>query len=136
MRFCYFPKEAKVPSQYHCQPDTAIQSAVKKELDAALAKNPGMSAQELKDLEKEIRERLEKEISVWLKPFFTDLRYSKPAYAQLHFQCPEEIFKGAEDEAEMGVFHHLQQPQREANLRASLEEYLRVGLEAGIFYVT
>lgn len=136
MRFCYFPKESKVSSQYHCQPDSAIQSAVKKELDAALAKNPGMSAQELKDLEKEIRERLEKEISVWLKPFFTDLRYSKPAYAQLHFQCPEEIFKGAEDEAEMGVFHHLQQPQREANLRTSLEEYLRVGLEAGIFYVT
>jgi hypothetical protein len=36
----------------------------------------------------------------------------------------------------MGVFNHLQQPQREANLRAALEEYLRFGLEAGLFYVT
>jgi hypothetical protein len=136
IRFCYFPKDSKVPRQYYCQPDTAILSAIKTELDAALAKDPGMPPQKLKDLEKEIRERLEKEISVWLKPFFTNLRYSKPAYAQLHVLCPKEIITGADDEAEMGVFHHLQQPQREANLRASLEEYLRVGLEAGIFYVT
>ena len=27
-------------------------------------------------------------------------------------------------------------PQREANLRAALDEYLRFGLLAGIFYVT
>jgi len=73
---------------------------------------------------------------MWLKPVFTDLHYGHPGYAQLYLQCPGEIREGAEDEAEMGVFHHLQQPQREANLRASLEEYMRVGLEAGIFYVT
>jgi hypothetical protein len=36
----------------------------------------------------------------------------------------------------MGVFNQLKQPQREANLRTALEEYLRFGLEAGIFYVT
>jgi hypothetical protein len=36
----------------------------------------------------------------------------------------------------MGVFGILEQPQREANLKAALEEYLRFGLEAGIFYVT
>jgi len=42
--------------------------------------------------------------------------------------------KGADDEAEMGVFHHVMQPQREANLRSSLDEYLRFGLEAGILY--
>ncbi len=136
MRFSYFPKGSKVPRQYRCQPDTAIQNAVKKELDAALAKNLGMTPQEQKQLEEKIRKKFEKEIPVWLKPGFTDLHYGHPGYAQLYLQCPVEILEGAEDEAEMGVFHHLQQPQREANLLASLEEYMRVGLEAGIFYVT
>jgi hypothetical protein len=36
----------------------------------------------------------------------------------------------------MGVFSHLKQPQREANLRVALEEYLPFGLQAGMFYVT
>jgi hypothetical protein len=36
----------------------------------------------------------------------------------------------------MGAYSFLQQPQRESNLRQSLTEYLRVGLEAGFFFVT
>ena len=36
----------------------------------------------------------------------------------------------------MGVFRHLQQSRREANLRRSLSDYLPFGLEAGIFFVT
>jgi hypothetical protein len=36
----------------------------------------------------------------------------------------------------MGAFSDLKQPQRLANLRASLTEYLPVGLEAGVFFVT
>jgi hypothetical protein len=47
-----------------------------------------------------------------------------------------EIREGADDEAEMGAFHELFEPQRETNLRVRLDEYLRFGLEAGIFYVT
>jgi|GEM_PF-5178227 len=34
----------------------------------------------------------------------------------------------------MGVFNFLKQPQREANLQASLREYLRFGLQADILY--
>ena len=56
-------------------------------------------------------------------------------YGQLA-HCAVEIRTGAEDEAEIGAFHTLYQPQRETNLRVRLEEYLRFGLEAGIFYVT
>ncbi len=44
--------------------------------------------------------------------------------------------EGADDGAEMGAFNMLKQPQREANLRASLDEFLRLGLEAGIIHVT
>jgi hypothetical protein len=36
----------------------------------------------------------------------------------------------------MGAFSSLRQPQREANLRIALDEYLRSGLQAGIFFVT
>jgi hypothetical protein len=36
----------------------------------------------------------------------------------------------------MGAFEFLKQPQREANLRDALAEYLRVGLEATLVYVT
>jgi hypothetical protein len=35
----------------------------------------------------------------------------------------------------MGVFHDLFQPQREANLRARLDDYTPAGTEAGIIYV-
>ena len=71
-----------------------------------------------------------------VRPQFTSLRYGDPGYCQLGRLCAEEISRGADDESEMGVFHDLHAPQREANLRARLEEYLRFGLEAGILYAT
>jgi hypothetical protein len=46
------------------------------------------------------------------------------------------IRHGADDEGEMGVMHALFQPQRETNLQIRLEEYLRFGLHAGVFYAT
>ncbi|MGY2134465.1 hypothetical protein ACW9KT_19715 [Hymenobacter sp. HD11105] len=68
-----------------------------------------------------------------VRPIFTSLLYGHPGYGQLSAACSLEISQGADDEAEMGAFHNLYQPQREANLRARLEEYLRFGLEAGIY---
>jgi hypothetical protein len=69
-------------------------------------------------------------------PQFTSVRYGDPGYCQLGGLCAGEIRRGADDESEMGAFHDLHAPQREANLRARLEEYLRFGLEAGILYAT
>lgn len=68
------------------------------------------------------------------KPSFTSEKYGEPNYAQLRQFSLPKISTGAEDNSEMGAFNYLQQPQRETNLRASLNEYLRFGLEAGIFY--
>lgn len=68
-----------------------------------------------------------------VQPVFTSLRYGDAGYCQLSQLCAVEIRQGADDQAEMGVFHDLYQPQREANLSSSLDEYLRFGLEAGIF---
>jgi hypothetical protein len=69
-------------------------------------------------------------------PHFTSLRYGDPGYAQLRSATDLSIREGADDGGEMGVMHPLYQPQREANLRIRLDEFLRFGLHAGIFYVT
>ncbi len=74
--------------------------------------------------------------AIRLRPQFTSLRYGDPAYGQLSRSCAIEIRRGADDEAEMGAFHDLYQPQRENNLRVRLGEYLRFGLDAGIFYAS
>lgn len=71
-----------------------------------------------------------------IRPQFTSLRYGDPGYCQLGRRCAAEIRRGADDESEMGAFHDLFAPQREANLRARLDEYLRFGLEAGVLYAT
>jgi hypothetical protein len=70
------------------------------------------------------------------QPRFTSTEYGNPGYAQLSLACATEIRTGAEDNSEMGVFSYLKQPQRQANLQASLDEYLRFGLQAGIFYIS
>jgi hypothetical protein len=71
-----------------------------------------------------------------VQPQFSAERYGNPAYGQLSGRCPSEIRTGADDESEMGAFHDLFGPQRETNVAVRLEEYLRFGLEAGLFYAS
>jgi hypothetical protein len=97
VRFSYLSPGARVPSRYHCQPET----------DASL-----------------------------VRPLLMSRRFSDPEYCQLSAFCTPEIRQGADDEAAMGAFHDLFEPQREAHLRTRIDEYLRFGLEAGIFYAT
>lgn len=69
-------------------------------------------------------------------PDFTSLRYGDSGYCQLRSSNVAAIREGADDGGEIGVMHPLHQPQRESDLRIRLDEYLRFGLRAGIFYVT
>jgi hypothetical protein len=111
MRFCSVPDDiSRTPRRYHCQPDLALTGVT-----AAAAQSA-------------IRARL--------APLFTSIVYGDPAYAQLATTCATEIRAGADDGSEMGAFYFLKQPQRDTNLRVALLEYLRFGLQAGIFYVT
>jgi hypothetical protein len=71
---------------------------------------------------------------VAVAPRFTSLRYGVAAYCQLSRSTPDAIRRGASDESEMGAFHSLFPAQRETNLQLRLAEFLRVGLQAGIFY--
>ena len=69
---------------------------------------------------------------VRVQPLVDSGRYGTPSYCQLADCCAEEIKQGADDEAEMGVFHDLDQPQRFTNLRTSVDEYLPAGMDSGI----
>lgn len=69
-------------------------------------------------------------------PQFTSLRYADPGYCQLRSSTVRAIRAGADDGGEMGVMHALFQPQKETNLALRLDEYLRFGLHAGLFYAT
>jgi hypothetical protein len=69
-------------------------------------------------------------------PAFTSRARNEGGYAQLADTCPAEIRTGAEDGDEMGVFLGVYAPRREANLRFRLDEYLRIGLEAGVIHAS
>jgi hypothetical protein len=109
MRFCYVTHGSRTPRRYNCQPDLVRQAA----------------SEDLKQVE-----------SDRVRPQFNSTRYGTPTYCQLANTCAEEIKRGADDESEMGVFHHLYQPQREANLRARLDEYTPSSMETGIIYAS
>jgi hypothetical protein len=69
-------------------------------------------------------------------PMLTSPRYADPGYCQLAGATSPLIRAGADDESELGAFHHLYLPRREAHLRTRLDEHLRFGLEAGVFHAT
>jgi len=111
VRYCSLPTDtSKVPQRFRCQPDLALLNAT-------------TTADQLGT-----RERL--------IPSFTSVSYGNPAYGQLSNDCATEIRSGADNGSEMGAFYFLEQPQRDSNLRSVLPEYLRFGMQAGVFYVT
>ncbi len=125
MRFSFVPEQAVTPRRYRCQPQLAIDSAIAEAEDAA---GGPISATH--------RARIRRRIARLMRPSFEARSASHPAYCMLHAATPPEIRSGASDEGEMGAWHLNFAPQREANLRIRLQEYLRFGLEAGIFYET
>jgi hypothetical protein len=127
VRYSFVPYHSETPRRYRCQPDIALEQEAQ-----ALGKKSAA------DLTAPQRAR----VLSRMKPSFHSTHYGDPDYAQLSTgsaalkDSAQGILNGAEDGAEMGVWSYLHQPQREANLRSSLGEYLRFGLEAGIFFIT
>jgi hypothetical protein len=121
VRFCWLPLNSETPRRYRCQPVLALE---KEALRLGYASVDQLSAKETAATLARVR------------PTYTSIHYGDPAYAQLGYHCPVEISAGAEDGSEMGVFCALQQPQREANLRLRLKEYLPFGLEPGLIFTT
>ena len=106
MRFCYVPPDSRTPRRFNCQPD-GVTAGIVKESDKALEQTR-------------------------VRPRLASVRYGTPTYCQLSNSCAREIKSGADDESEMGVFHDLFEPQREANLRTRLDEFTPAGTNAGI----
>jgi hypothetical protein len=121
MRFCYVPPGSITPRRYHCQPDL-VEAAVKLKYSA-----PTQAQQRIRALQSE---------RIRVAPQFNSTRYGRPDYCQLSLTCAPEITAGASDESEMGVFHDLFQPQRIANLRVRLNEFMPAGSEAGIIFAS
>jgi hypothetical protein len=121
VRFSYVPEGSSTPRRYRCQPDAAL---------ARRQEELGL------DPEDDLPPAEGALIRARLKPSFTSVHYGDPGFAQLGLTAARELRTGAEDGSEMGAFSHLEQPQREANLRIRLEEYLPFGLEAGLIYAT
>jgi len=123
VRFSFVTLDSETPRRHRCQPELEIA----RQIEQAQKLGPVTAAQ---------RAAIIAQVRARVVPSFTSIHYGDPGYAQLHLKSPIEIRTGAEDGAEMGVFCHLKQPQRETNLRIRLEEYLPFGLDPGIIYVT
>jgi hypothetical protein len=117
VRFCYVPPGSRTPRRYHCQPDL-VEAAAQGAAPPSPARDAAVTREVLR-----------------VQPQFTSDRYGNPAYAQLAATVADEIRTGADDESEMGVYHDLFQPQREANLSARLHDFTPAGFDAAIILV-
>lgn len=125
LRFSYVTPGSRTPPRFQCQPDL-VENAIAQELRDE-AKENSLPAPTTDDIE--AAQHCER---IRVTPQFHHTRYGMPAYCQLAVTCAQEIVRGADDEAEMGVFHDLFQPQRAANLRVRLDEYVPAGSDVGI----
>ena len=127
VRFCYVPPGSVVPRRYRCEPDTAIASELARARDDAAATGVPLTPAD--------EQRIGEDVTCRIVPLFDARQLGDPEFGQLARRCPLQIRTGADNGAEMGAFNFLRQAQREANIRAVLDEYLRFGLEAGLFFV-
>jgi hypothetical protein len=125
VRFSYTPPGSRTPRRVRCQPDLAEAEAIEEAEQAAGGPLPQPA-----------REAAAAAARARMQPVFTSVRYGQPAYAQLGRACPAGIAEGAEDGSAMGMTCHLKEPQRLGNLRRRLDEYLPLGFEPGIMFVT
>jgi len=126
VRFSYVSPESRVPRRYRCQPDLEAATRIDA-LRRSVSPAVPPASQEV---------AIRAEVAALIRPLFVSRRYGDPTFGQLELRCATQIRTGAESGAEMGAFEFLKQPQREANLRDALAEYLRFGLEAQLVYVT
>ncbi|WP_255427814.1 hypothetical protein [Xanthomonas sp. SS] len=116
LRFCRVPRHCRTPRRYRCQPDQAI--AAVRDLQLPPVQEAARVAGEQRRL----------------TPHYDARRYGHPGYARLSRDSAEELRRGADDGAELGVYHHLYAAQREANLRARLHDSTPAATSVGLFF--
>lgn len=136
VRYSYLPEDSETPRRFRCQPDLALDLAIRRALDERARALGLTSAAGIPESDRNaITNRERTRVLARLAPRFTSTRFGDPGYAQLAAGTAPEILTGAEDGSEMGAFSRLQEPLRRTQLATLIEEYLRFGLDAGIFYV-
>ncbi|MCW3846491.1 hypothetical protein OF829_04520 [Sphingomonas sp. LB-2] len=71
-----------------------------------------------------------------VKPHIVSLDRASPWYGQLHPLAHPALRKGGDDGGEIGAFRTPSSALLEANVDATLDEYLRLGMAAGILIAT
>ena len=122
LRFCSVPAGSRTPRRFQCQPDLVTAKM-----------NEAIEHEALPDGERAALIDTERRR---VQPEFLSTRFGDPDYCRLADTNAPEILIGAEDESELGVFHDLFQPQREANLRARLNEYIPAGTSGTILFAS
>jgi hypothetical protein len=117
-RYSFVPFGSRVPRRFHCQPFDRYD-----ELRAALP-SPITPLQDA-----EITKRASQET----RPKFVSTDPRSDAFLLLLPNGPCRIATGAEDEGEMGGWHLLYEQRRMRHLNGALADYVRFGLEAGVF---
>lgn len=106
LRYSYVPPGSSGPRQFRCQPELAVTEAGPGSEAAAIAARVG--------------------------PMFDSVTAGLHDCARLSWRCDPALTMGGENGGAMGAWRFLEEPQRRANLRIALDEYLGLGLEAGL----
>lgn len=120
MRYCYVPPHSRTPQRHHCQPETVVAAVA-----ARVISDPSLD-----------RSALEIDAELRTQPSFVSMRYGTPDYLRLHPCGPVEIGEGADDGAELGVYHNLFEPQRLALLNMRLADAIPASLDASVLFDT
>ena len=124
-RYSFVPFGSRVPRRFHCQPFDRYQT-LRREMEAELGR--ALTPEE----DDQIASRATRETT----PRFVTRDPRSEGFLLLHPHGPCAICKGAEDEGEMGAWHTLYEQRRLRHLNGAIGDYVRFGLEAGIFPAT
>jgi hypothetical protein len=109
VRFCYLPPQSQMTQRYRCQPDVALVNAPNAQTQARILAR--------------------------VRPQYRSLDPLASGFLLFEDSVPAEIRQLAEDGGEPGCWNHLQHETRVANLRNALPQFLRFGMEPGLFFL-
>jgi hypothetical protein len=112
-RYSWIAPGSSMPRRFRCQPQLALAAA-------ELKKGSPLTEQE------------KTTATLGVTPLFLDTSLDEPTVAMLHPLTRDAIRLGGEHDTEMGVFSAAAEGLRVANLTSLFDDYVPVGLEAGV----
>lgn len=120
LRFCYLNPECqgdlRTPVRFKCLPESAGQDSSTNCRPAARDSSVRATG------------------PARVRPAFVSTRYGHPGYCQLTLDVSSELQRGASDESEIGAYHDAYFPQRDAALRARLDEFTPADMRSALLY--